>query len=58
MTTRNKAEGKGKLSFAKHTLRDLTVPGAGPKGGQVRPSYTDSCLLPASYNCPGPMPIR
>jgi len=61
MTTRSrtslKAQARGKLTLGKITLRDLTVPGAGPKGGQVRP-YTNSCLLPASYNCPATMPIR
>ena len=62
MTTRSrsslKAQARGKLTLGKITLRDLTVPGAGPKGGQVRAAYTNSCLLPASYNCPATMPIR
>jgi hypothetical protein len=32
--TRNKAEGKGKsLSLSKRTLKDLSIPGAGPNGG-------------------------
>ena len=48
MTTRNKAslksEGRRKLILGKLTLRDLTVPGAGPKGGwTVRQPITRSC---------------
>ena len=39
MTTRKKtstkAAGKGNLSLAKRTLRDLTVQGKGPKGGFI-----------------------
>jgi hypothetical protein len=58
MTTRNKsslkAEGKGKLSLSKLTLRDLTVPDAGPRGGWLRPPISWSCPQPppSSSNCP------
>ena len=58
MTTRSKAAQKamerGKLSLNKLTLRDLTVPGPGPRGGWVRPPITWSCPQPppSSSNCP------
>jgi len=58
MTTRSKAAQKaterGKLSLNKLTLRDLTVPGAGPRGGWLRPPITWSCPQPppSSSNCP------
>ncbi len=58
MTTRSrtslKAQAREKLTLGKITLRDLTVPGAGPKGGWVRPPITWSCPQPppSSSNCP------
>jgi len=54
MTTRSKAAQKamerGKLSLNKLTLRDLTVPGAGPKGGRIRWT-TDGCPPPPTLYC-------
>jgi len=58
MTSRSKAsfkaQGRGKLSLTKLTLRDLTVSGAGPRGGWIRPPISWSCPQPppSSSNCP------
>jgi len=58
MTSRSKAsfkaQGRGKLSLTKLTLRDLTVPGAGPRGGWIRPPISWSCPQPqpSTSNCP------
>ena len=44
--TSNRTAGKGKLFLGKRTLRDLTVPDAGPRGGWIRPPITWSCPQP------------
>jgi len=53
MTTKSrtslKAQGRGKVWFTKLTLRDLTVPGAGPRGG-IRWT-TDGCPPPPTVYC-------
>jgi hypothetical protein len=54
MTTRSKTElmrqGGATLSFTRLTLRDLTVPGAGPRGGWI-PLTTQGCPPPPTVYC-------
>jgi len=55
MTTKRrtslKAQGRGKLWFTKLTLRDLTVPGAGPRAGVRIRWTTDGCPPPPTLYC-------